>query len=164
MALNARGGGGDLLVPSLLDRLSDDEPDRRAEVPFRQSLAAYRASVIRDLQDLLNTRHPPPPAGAARSEAGQSLIVYGLPDLSAMNPRSRTDVERLQRAILGTLRLFEPRLTRVRVTVEHPESVMGRIAFRVAADLKIDPRPVPVVFDTVLDGGRQVFSVQDRTG
>jgi type VI secretion system protein ImpF len=46
------------LIPSILDRLIDMEPDRTSELPARrtQVLQQMKASVGRDLQSLLNTR------------------------------------------------------------------------------------------------------------
>ncbi len=45
------------LQPSLLDRLTDDEPQRQAESPTAQVLGrhALRAAVLRDLAWLMNT-------------------------------------------------------------------------------------------------------------
>jgi len=48
----------DEIVPSLLDRLIDDDPDQPQEPAARrfQDMRAFEASVAHDLESLLNTR------------------------------------------------------------------------------------------------------------
>ena len=46
------------LLPSLLDRLLDDRPHQSIEASSQRlcSLADYKASIVRDLEILVNTR------------------------------------------------------------------------------------------------------------
>ena len=72
------------LVPSVLDRLVDFEPDVRREAPRsrNQVLRELKRSVRGDLENLLNTRIrciPPPPE---LIELKQSLVNYGISDLT----------------------------------------------------------------------------------
>lgn len=74
-----------------------------------------QASIARELGRLLNTRtHLTFDAFGA---SGGSVIDYGLPDHSALSPRSSSDLERLRLAITQAVARFEPRLVDTRVTV-----------------------------------------------
>ena len=56
------------------------------------------------------------------------------------------------REILGTIKLFEPRLADVRIIpVEMPGDGLKEFKLRIEALLRMDPSPEPVSFDTVLE-------------
>ena len=65
------------------------------------------------------------------------------------------------RAIQSTIELFEPRLTRVRVTPLTPlkKSVLT-IRFQIEAQLRADPFPEQISFDTVLEVARGSYEVK----
>ena len=74
------------------------------------------ASVMRELQALLNTRLP---EGARQSdERSQTILNYGLPDFSQLNASSPADCEKLASLIETKIAAFEPRLGQVRVVLE----------------------------------------------
>lgn len=153
------------MVPSVLDRLLDYEPEVSSEpAPSRaKSLRQMKQSVRRDLEWLLNARQSSPAergggasAGgdAATAEQGgelqNSLATYGLPDFSAASIVSVLDQNRIRRALETAVRIFEPRLRDVVVTLlPAPESERA-LRFRIDARLRIEPAPEPVTFDTVL--------------
>ena len=68
---------------SVFDRLNRVEPGYDLSHTLRDS-------VLRDVQDLLNSRRPESPVPAARVEAANSILVYGLPDFSGMTVASRS--------------------------------------------------------------------------
>jgi type VI secretion system protein ImpF len=100
------------LQPALLDRLTDDEPDKKQEARENRVLSKsrLRQAVLRDLAWLFN---------ATRLEAGtdlsgvphvrRSVINYGLPALSG-KAASSLDVSALERAIRDAVLDFEPRI------------------------------------------------------
>jgi type VI secretion system protein ImpF len=140
--------------PSLLDRLIDQEPDKSRDLAMSpaESLAALRRSVRRDLEALLNTRRrwrswPESYAHLARSPLG-----YGIADFSSgafNNPRER---ERLRYELEEAIRLFEPRLTRLRVRILDPkEPLEATLRLRIEGLLRVEPAPNPIAFDTFVD-------------
>jgi len=78
------------LQASILDRLVDHEPGVSHEpVQYRLlSIGQIKASVIRDLENLLNARRQILPPPVAYREVNNSLFVYGLRDFTSQNPKS----------------------------------------------------------------------------
>jgi len=109
----------------LFDRLTDlnraqtqePHPDRVLDS------AALRRSVRREVSRLLNTRC------TGWQDRNGTVIDYGLPDFSWMNPASETDRQTLAGTIARKISCFEPRLREVRVTIQrdetNPRAVLG---------------------------------------
>ena len=141
------------ILPSVLDRLLDDEPgvDRESFSGRFFSLRDLTQAVARDLEALLNTRQEAleelPPEFA---EVGHSLRTYGLPDFTALSLTNPQDRQRIRRALEQAVTVFEPRLDRVRVTVETPQQYEQVLRFRVEALLRMEPASIPVAFDAAL--------------
>jgi type VI secretion system protein ImpF len=141
------------ILPSVLDRLLDDEPGIAHEPLSARffSLRQLTQAVARDLEALLNTRQEAleevPPEFA---EVSHSLRTYGLPDFTAMSLANPQDRQRIRRALEQTIAMFEPRLDRVRVTVETPQQYDHALRFHVEALLRVEPAPIPVAFDATL--------------
>ena len=90
------------LVPSVLDRLLDDEPGVREESEhYRfQNVRQLKNAVTRDLECLLNTRREAlEELPAEFAEVRRSLVTYGLPDFTTYTLLSLTDRNRLRRAL-----------------------------------------------------------------
>jgi type VI secretion system protein ImpF len=149
------------LIPPLLDRLLDDDPGVQVEADFRYGEDALIASVARDLTDLFNTRRSPPQLPLDCPEAEKSVLAYGLPDLTNLNPRSERDRVLLLQIMEDAVRAFEPRLTRVRLELAGEEPLSGHLRFRLDALLKLVPRPIEVTFDTVLQSASRSFVVRE---
>jgi type VI secretion system protein ImpF len=111
----------DRLQPSLLDRLTDHQPqDSRetaeARVLSRQQL---RAAVLRDLSWLFNTTRPEPEAASHRTSeielwrphenARRSVLNFGMPAFSGLT-KSTLDKPAMEAAIKQAILTFEPRL------------------------------------------------------
>jgi type VI secretion system protein ImpF len=141
-------------VVSVLDRLIDLEPTNTKEVAMSraQSVRVVKASVRRDLEAMLNTRRIAVEPPAALRELNRSLYLYGLPDLSSFSLAAPADRQRLLRLLQTTIRLFEPRLTNVRV-IPTADDTLNRhtLAFRIEGVLMMRPNPEQVSFDTVLE-------------
>lgn len=144
----ARSATETLVTQSVLDRLTqvEDWPSTRS-----QSLRFFRDAIKRDLEWLLNTRKPPLPQLASRAAARDSVVNFGLPDISALGLRSATDQRSLRSAIENCLRIFEPRLSDVRVTLESADTADRRLRFHIEANMRLDPAPEEITFDTVLE-------------
>jgi type VI secretion system protein ImpF len=146
---------------SILDRLLDLEPDvSREPVQLRlQDVRQVKAAVIRDLENLLNTKRPygDPPDGFRNLR--DSLFVYGLRDFTALNPKATAVRQQLRLEIERTVSRFEPRLRSVVVHLEAEGENERALRFRISAMLVVEPLSEPVTFDTVLDVNRAQFKV-----
>jgi len=144
-------GSDSLLVPSVLDRLLDDEPDQVAEPALDRftEVEDLERSVQRDLEDLLNTRREALQALPPEyEEANRALPTYGLPDLTAVVTDSPGDRARIRQAIEWTIVTHEPRLGRLKVALDGAALEAERgLRFRIDAVLRTEPTPVPVTFD-----------------
>lgn len=151
-------------VPTILDRLLDDEPSESRERPADrfQRVRELKRAVQRDLQSLLNTRQEAlEDVPGDFTETRRSLVVYGLPDFSSLDLGSGSDRTRIRRAVEQAIANFEPRLDRVRVALEETKGVRG-LHFRIDAILLLDPAPEPVTFDAELQLTTQKYSVQGQ--
>lgn len=151
------------LLPSVLDRLLDDEPGAlREPIPNRfQNLRELKKAVTRDLEDLLNTRQERlQELPSEFAEVGRSLISYGLPDFTSFSLLSKHDRNRIRRALEQAIATFEPRLDRVRVNLEPPREYERALRFRIEALLRVEPAPELVTFDAELQLTTQKYTVQ----
>jgi type VI secretion system protein ImpF len=151
------------LLPSVLDRLLDDEPGTSREpMPNRfQNLRELKRAVTRDLEDLLNTRQEMlEELPSEFSEVSRSLISYGLPDFTSFSLLNKHDRSRIQRALERAIATFEPRLDRVRVGLEVPRERERALRFHIEALLRVEPAPEPVTFDAELQLTTQKYTVQ----
>lgn len=149
------------LQTSILDRLVDREPGVSRE-PVQQRLVSVgqvKAWVVRDLEQLLNTRRDirvPPPV---YSEVHHSLFMFGLPDFTAENPKNVAARQRLRQEIERTIVLFEPRLRNVTVHMETPTEKERSLRFRITGLLIAEPEAEPVTFDTYFDVNRGQYVI-----
>ncbi len=137
---------------SLLDRLTDLEPDRRAEAPpsaweVRREL---KEALCRDLSDLLNVRRADEPVDPAYKETAESILSFGVADFTSYNLKNGIEQERVRRSIEQAIRRFEPRLSGVTVSLEPPDPLQPVLRFQISALLRVDPAAGPVVFDAAL--------------
>ncbi|HSM04758.1 MAG TPA: type VI secretion system baseplate subunit TssE [Longimicrobiales bacterium] len=147
--------------PSLLDRLIDLRPQERSDELVGQdaSVARFRASVLRDVEWLLNTRRTIAHIPEGLSEVTSSVFAYGLADVTSMSLDSPEVRAGLVRQIERTIELFEPRLTDVRVSLVDAPDERRQIRFSIEGVLQMEPAPERVVFDTVMEVARGDFSV-----
>ncbi len=148
---------------SLWDRLTNPDLIRGSDVGVTVSseIERIKNEVRRDLEWLLNSRRTPgdPPAGM--SHLSQSLMTYGLPDITSVSPGDTDARKRLTQLLESVIRDFEPRLSNVRVIFEpqKQDNTLGSLHYRIEAILRVDPAPEPVIFDTVLQLGNKAFIV-----
>ncbi|MCH9672305.1 MAG: type VI secretion system baseplate subunit TssE [Gammaproteobacteria bacterium] len=144
----------EVIVPSVIDRLLDDNPGVRTEPELypAQAIRQLHEAVRRDLNNLLNSRRRLGTYPSEFKELEQSVVNYGLPDVTGGNlatPESRKD---FLRVVETTLRRFEPRLKSIRVTpLDNAEQVDRTLRFRIDAVLKVGTATESVVFDSRLE-------------
>ncbi|WP_438280644.1 type VI secretion system baseplate subunit TssE [Pseudomonas alabamensis] len=146
----------DRLQPSLLDRLTDDDPSNRQEAPDKRvlSLQQLKASVLRDLTWLLNTTSLLDETAALESPAGASVLNYGLPALAGVSASS-IDLEMLERVLHQTIIAYEPRILahtlKVRACVAHAQTSGNALSFEIEGDLWAQPAALPLLLHTDVD-------------
>lgn len=152
------------ITPSVLDRLLDYEPELSREPPASRakSLRQLKQSVKRDLEWLLNTRRYAEELSPELKELNESMAVYGLPDFTAASVKSPSDQKMMRRSLENAIRVFEPRLEDLIVTLEPMDGIERVMRFRIDARLKVEPAPEPVTFDTVLQLGSGQIIVQEK--
>jgi len=154
------------LLPSLLDRLLDDHPEETREPAWRdvQVIRVLKASLCRDLQNLLNAHRLLATIPEVYSELKTSLLNYGLPDLQSMEVREDHDLGLLCRLIEESIQAFEPRLQGVRVRpvidAEGKKPIDRRVRFEIEAVLVVEPLREPVLFSSSLDVASGEFAVE----
>src|SRR3954452_1326260 len=105
-------GPEDRLQPALLDRLTDDEPDKKVEAREARvfSKRRLRAAVLRDLAWLFNATQLEAVSDLSRTPLVRGSVVnFGLPALSGQ-AASSLDVSDLAKAIREAIINFEPRI------------------------------------------------------
>ncbi len=141
------------LVPSVLDRLLDDEPGLTRE-PLKarhQVLREMKQSLRRDLENLLNTRRRATWWPPHWSELEHSLLTYGIPDVTGLDLTTGDGREQLRQLIETELRQFDPRFKSVSVALLEPLDRSDRtLRFRIDAVVYAEPAFEEVVFDSSL--------------
>jgi len=147
---------------SILDRLIDRKPQLSSEsVQYRLlNFNQIKAAVIRDLENLLNTKGQIMPVPAAYKEVNDSVFVYGLSDFTSHNPKSPSVRQLFRQNIEKAIVKFEPRLKNVNVQIEPPNEEVRTIRLRISALLVLDPVAEPVTFDTYFDINRGEYSIR----
>lgn len=139
--------------PSLFDRLlAEPESATRGVAPTIDA-QQLRDSVARHLEWLLNSRRPVLDLEGLE-ESQNSLLTFGLPDLSHYSWRTPSDAHSVAQLIEKTIRRFEPRLAPESVRAEVlPSGEVDdfRLRLRLVALLDVDPVREPVAFDTEID-------------
>src|SRR5579872_5297572 len=103
------------LVPSVLDRLIDDDPGVASEPPRNRSLMLreMKLAVRRDIENLLNSRRRNVALPARLPELAQSPLSYGVADFSGTGPSTSKEREAFCRSLEKIIRTNEPRLLEV---------------------------------------------------
>jgi type VI secretion system protein ImpF len=160
----------DRLQPSLLDRLTDNDPERKQESRETRVLspARLRECVRRDLAWLLNTTH----LGAVQDldehpQVARSVLNYGMPDLAGRTV-STVNTTTLEQAIRKVILDFEPRLVaktlRVKLFVDEKQMSHNTMSFDIEAELWAQPLPLRLFLRTSVDLESGIIDVADLGG
>lgn len=144
-------------MPSLLDRLLDETPERSGEPPDRHAPDGERMRRIiqRDLNRLLNATNldaeldlVPYPSVAA------SVVNYGIPALPG-NYLTGRDWETVERMVRTAIVRFEPRLIpdSLRIQPLHDEEPIryNQLVFEIRALMHWFPRPLEFHIQSAFD-------------
>jgi type VI secretion system protein ImpF len=158
------------LQPSLLDRLTDNDPERKQESRDARVLSPSRLRdcVRRDLAWLLNTTHLKAVQDLdEHPQVARSVLNYGLPDLAGRTTSS-VDTTVLEQAIRKVILDFEPRLVarslRVRLFVDEKQMNHNAMSFDIEAELWAQPLPLRLFLRTSVDLETGSIDVLDLGG
>lgn len=153
-------------TPSLIDRLSADEPDfydssdvdaggklrRNAnKAKSREAVRRYEDSVRRDLEWLFNSRRVKDDRLERYPQLRSSIFCYGIPDLNSEDPTRTRDKDELLHNMEDAVARFDRRLRDL--TIEFGSAVLGShlLHFQIAGVVMMDPVPAEVAFQSSLD-------------
>jgi type VI secretion system protein ImpF len=158
------------LQPSLLDRLTDDEPSKLEESREKRVISAsrLRECVTRDVSWLLNCVSLDANVDLDDfPEVSRSVLNFGIPDLTGV-ALSGISPEVLQRQVKDAVAAFEPRLTgnTLRVTVNALSKRMDRQAliFNIESEMWAQPIPLNLYLKTEVDLETGDFKVSEGFG
>jgi len=147
----------DLLQPALLDRLTDDEPDKKLELRQQRVISKkrMREAVLRDLAWLFNTtRLDPDMDPATLPLARRSVVNFGLPALAGQTA-STLEVPDLERAIKQAILDYEPRILPASLRVRALETAgldhHNVIGVEISGLLWAQPIPLELLVRTEID-------------
>ena len=147
----------DRLQPSLLDRLTDNDPERKQESRDARVLSPnrLRECVRRDLAWLMNTTHLKAVQDLDDHPlVEQSVLNFGLPDLAGRTS-STVDSVSLEQSIRKVILDFEPRLVartlRVKLVIDDAKMNHNSMSFDIEAELWAQPLPLRLFLRTAVD-------------
>jgi type VI secretion system protein ImpF len=156
------------LQPSLLDRLTDDQPEQIQESRETRVLspARLRECVRRDLAWLLNTTHLQVLEPLEHhDEVARSVLNYGMPDMAGRTASSFDRVA-MEQALRQVILAFEPRLvgTTIKIKAYLDDQRMNRnsLTFDIEAELWAQPLPLRLFLRTAIDLENGTAEVIDR--
>jgi len=145
------------LQPSLLDRLTDDEPQKSVESRDHRvmSMDKLYECVLRDLGWLLNTGNLSQLEDLTDyTEVSRSVVNYGTPDLSG-RVVTMGDIPQLEHSLRQAIWDFEPRILRdtvkVHATVDQSSMNHNSLTFEIEGTLWAQPTPLRLFLKTEID-------------
>ncbi|MDJ0908238.1 MAG: type VI secretion system baseplate subunit TssE [Woeseiaceae bacterium] len=158
------------LQPSLLDRLTDNEPESKVESRAQRvlSLNRLKRSVLRDLAWLLNSGNLAMTEDLSPyPEVTNSVVNYGVTDLAGTTATS-TDTRVVEREIKQAILDFEPRILpeslSVKVSLSDQHMSNRTLSFLIEGQLWAQPLPVSLYLSTDLDLETGTTTVTETTG
>jgi type VI secretion system protein ImpF len=159
-------------LPTLFDRLQDDEPSQPHESPdaYAPGRERMRALIRRDLELLLGTVNQEDRIDRARyPHAAASTLNFGLPPLAGSWSLARRWWE-LEAMIRRALADFEPRLApgSLRVTPLYPQHGADAarephlLRFEISGEVRLSPYPLAFRVQTAVDLETSRISLEDH--
>ena len=151
---------------SLWEKLSEEAPGRRGQpsLVLTATVQELRESVGRHLEFLINARHGEEDFDSEFEECHKSVLAYGVIDFTTIVLSNSAEREGLRRSIERSVQQFEPRLSRVRVTMDEWDSSQRGLTLHIAAHMRVEPENEPVAFSAVLAKDTRRFAVSGGRG
>ncbi len=158
------------LQPSLLDRLTDDEPEQQQESRDKRvlGLRQLRESVRRDLAWLFNTTN----LGVVQDlenypEVASSVLNFGLPEMSGHIVANSLPLD-LERQVRQAVLTFEPRILanslEIHVTANDEDMSHNALTFEIIGELWAQPLPEQLYLKTEMDLDLGMVSITEGSG
>lgn len=145
------------LLPSLLDRLTDDSPEKKKESrEYRaMSMSQFREAVKRDLEWLMNTVNQEAVTDFENfPELRSTVINYGVPGLAGQTTNDR-ELASIKALIQHAIESFEPRIIseslKVALVEDYNKPGSHSIAYEIQGMLWGRPLPEALFLRTELD-------------
>lgn len=144
------------LQPSLLDRLTDLEPEKKTESRDARviDIRRLRDIIRRDLAWLLNNNNQDTLIDETLyPNVATSVLNYGVRDVAG-DFSTRNRVDDIRKAIARAITLFEPRIREGTLEVilrENKESSQSVIDFDIRADMWAQPLPMELYLRSQVD-------------
>lgn len=158
------------LQPSLLDRLTDNEPENKAESRAQRvlSLNRLKRSVLRDIAWLLSSSNLAVTEDLSQyPQVQDSVLNYGVPGLAGTTV-SGMNIPLLERQIRQAILDFEPRILaktlKVKVNVDDKKMSHKTVSFLIEGQLWAQPLPISLYLSTDLDLETGVATVNETSG
>lgn len=148
----------DSLQLPFLELMLDDAPERQIDRSRAMSeyYMQYKDSVLFDLQDLLNSRcRSLTPFSQIESDI---LLTYGVTDFAHINISSLNGREELRYKIQETLRLNEPRLSDIEVTLSEEKTDTNSLGFHIKAKLMFYGESEAVMITALFEPTLKMFN------
>jgi len=155
----------DRLQPSLLDRLTDEEPHKQTETRDDRviDIRQLREIIQRDLSWLMNTNDN---SGLIDPElypnASNSVLAYGVREVAGDYSTERK-AELIRQSIEKAIQKFEPRIHPGSILVElraNQESRTTIINFDIRADMWAQPLPMELYLRSQIDVTTGEFNLE----
>ncbi len=144
----------------LLEQLLDEDPDSSVEAPLSSDATYTRAveSLKGDLLDLLNTRERCRSWPSELTELNNSILAYGISDVSGAHLASPSDRTKFLNALGPVIRRCDPRFASVRIVPDTERDASDRtLHFRIEAIVKFDGGEEEVAIPLKLEPVRRNF-------
>jgi type VI secretion system protein ImpF len=156
------------LQPALLDRLIDNEPEKKSELRESRLITRrhLRVAVLRDLAWLFNTVRPGGEVEMGScDDARRSVLNFGLPAWSGKTASSLDMVE-IERSIRQAILDFEPRILPATLQVEVMMSDVlleqhNMVSLQIRGNLWAQPVALELLLRTDVDLETGVVQIRD---
>jgi len=149
-------GSRERLQPALLDRLRDDEPERKVEARNKRVITLKRLQeyVTRDLNWLLNTSALGVSDDLSSFPEVQNCVLnYGANNFSGISASS-IEPYILERKIKHSILTYEPRILAKTLVVsvqEQDDMNRNAIVLQISGELWAEPLPIALYIKTEID-------------
>jgi len=157
------------LQPSLLDRLTDDEPHTQQESREKRVLSMYklRQSVLRDVSWLLNTDSFESVVDLTNyPEVAKSVLNYGIKDLAGRTVAGASLFE-IEKGLKQAINTFEPRILPNTLSIQvlsSEEMSQQALSFDIEASLWAQPLPLHLYLRTEINKITGDVNLRDMDG
>lgn len=151
------------VLASLLDRVTDEDPDREQEVPAsgRKLERQLREAIRRDIENILNTRQRSVPLPKELTNLPGTIADYGVPDFMGQTLSADRRRKQFLRRLTDCILRQEPRFKSLEIEpIGAVDQAERSFPFRIHAVVFAEPAPESVTFDSRIEVASRSFSIR----